>query len=401
VAISRFDTPPFDQGLYLLHLNRGRTAIRQGHYSEARTELRAALGTRPDDPEALNLLSVAHFRLGEVDEAEKITRRLVADNPDSAILRTNLGVVLVRIGQLDQAEAELRRAVEIAPDHRKAHLYLGHIYRMQKQYSAALDHFRLARADKLVREMEAGPPASSTADTAPTPAVAAPEEPSGRDTGPARIAELFPDLASASGAAPAAVFDAADDARLFTLHANGTVEINFRGEVLVRKGTVASYGGSVRFAPDPRLAGTRAESLLRAAGNGSIFLSDRGRRPIKIDLRSEFLSAEASRILAIGPTLSFRYEPIHDFPRRKRVDLLRIFGRGTLILSPAKPPFSIAVTPEFPLNISSRDLVGWTGSLVPSVLPDRFLDEVMVPDADDPPKIRFEGTGTVITEAPA
>lgn len=51
--------------------------------------------------------------------------------------------------------------------------------------------------------------------------------------------------------------------------------------------------------------------------------------------------------------------------------------------------------------MSSRDLIGWTGNLVPSVLPDRFLDEVMLPDSEDPPKIRFEGEGTVITEAPA
>ena len=71
------------------------------------------------------------------------------------------------------------------------------------------------------------------------------------------------------------------------------------------------------------------------------------------------------------------------------------------MLSPARDTFSIPVSAEFPLNVSSRDLIGWTGNLVPSVLPDRFLDEVMLPDSEDPPKIRFEGEGTVITEAPA
>jgi hypothetical protein len=120
-----------------------------------------------------------------------------------------------------------------------------------------------------------------------------------------------------------------------------------------------------------------------------------------VELNDEFFSAEGSRILAIGHTLSFRYEPIHDFPRRRRVDVLKIFGRGGLVLSPAHATFSIPVSADYPLNVSSRDLVGWSGNLVPSVLPDRFLDEVMLPDGEDPPKIRFEGEGTVLTESPA
>jgi hypothetical protein len=193
----------------------------------------------------------------------------------------------------------------------------------------------------------------------------------------------------------------ATPARLFRIRDNGTVEIAFEGEVLVRRGTVASYGGRIAFTADPRLAGTRAEALLRASGKGSIFLADRGRKPILVELDDEFFSAEGSRILAIGPTLSFRYEPIHDFPRRRRVDVLKVFGKGGLVLSPARASFSIPVSAEFPLNVSSRDLVGWSGNLVPSVLPDRFLDEVMLPDSEDPPKIRFEGEGTVLTESPA
>ena len=58
------------------------------------------------------------------------------------------------------------------------------------------------------------------------------------------------------------------------------------------------------------------------------------------------------------------------------------------------------VSAELPLSISSRDLVGWTGELVASVLDDRFLEEVMQPDVASPPKIRFEGEGVVFTEPP-
>ena len=413
MAHSRREAPPFDQGIFLLHLNKGREALRNGSVATARSELQIALGIRPDDEDVRNLLSVVYFKAGDFDEAEKITRRLLADNADSAVLRSNLGIILVKRGALDEAESELRRALELKPDHTRSHLYLGFVYRQKRKLGLALEHFGYAGAEKLVAELqdelrrstresgerrENGQAKSSLVST--TAKLVIPAEfrspsaslPRGPAEAPAPAAPAPPPAASVSAGPPA---------RLFRIRDNGTVEITFEGEVLVRRGTVASYGGRIGFATDPRLAGTRAEALLRATGKGSIFLADRGRKPVLIELADEFFSAEGSRILAIGPTLSFRYEPIHDFPRRRRVDVLKIFGRGGLVLSPARASFSIPVSAEFPLNVSSRDLVGWTGNLVPSVLPDRFLDEVMLPDSDDPPKIRFEGEGTVLTESPA
>ncbi len=407
MAGTRHEAPPFDQGLFLLHLNKGREALRKSNFVDARTELQLAQAMRPDDEDVLNLLSIVLFKLGELEEAEKITRRLVGENPDSAVLHSNLGVIQVKTGALDEAEGELRRAIELKPDHQKSHLYLGLVYRQKRKLGLALEHFRFAGADKLVAELQeqlrrstretgalrlapaaARPPSSTTnkfpAVVPPVPAPGAPKEaapPISRETAVAAPAPL--------------------PARLFNIRPNGTVEISFHGEVLVRRGTVASYGGRITFAADPKLAGTRAESLLKATGKGTIFLADRARKPILVELNNEFFSAEASRILAVGTTLSFRFEPIHDFPRRRRVDVLKIYGKGELVLAMARDTLSIPVSGDYPLNVSSRDLVGWTGNLVPSVLPDRFLDEVMLPDTEDPPKIRFEGEGTVLTEAPA
>ncbi|HWC64953.1 MAG TPA: tetratricopeptide repeat protein [Thermoanaerobaculia bacterium] len=422
MAHSRREAPPFDQGIFLLHLNKGREALRSGNVSTARAELRTALSIRPGDEDVSNLLSVVYFRAGEFDEAEKITRVLVAENPDSAVLHSNLGIIHVKTGALDEAEAELRRAIELKPDHAKSHLYLGFVYRQKRKLGLALEHFGYAGADRLVAELQEelrrssresaegraavrvdGAPAESTTAKLVIPAefrsssAAAPKPAATARTGPIPVARPAP----VPAAPPAPTLPSGPPARLFRIRDNGTVEITFEGEVLVRRGTVASYGGRIAFAADPRLAGTRAEALLRATGKGSIFLADRGRKPILVELDDEFFSAEGSRILAIGPTLSFRYEPIHDFPRRRRVDVLKIFGKGGLVLSPARASFSIPVSADFPLNVSSRDLVGWSGNLVPSVLPDRFLDEVMLPDSEDPPKIRFEGEGTVFTESPA
>lgn len=404
---SRREAPPFDQGIFLLHLNKGREALRGGNVVTARAELQLAFSIRPEDEDVRNLLSLVYFKSGDFEEAEKVTRRLVSENPESAVLRSNLGIILVKKGLIDEAERELRRAVELRPDHSKSHLYLGFVYRQKRKLGLALEHFGYAGADKLVVELQEQLKISTRENGDARSAMPQPTESASMSTTarlviPAEFRTAAPSVSrSESRAAPPERPPSGPPAQLFRIRDNGTVEITFEGAVLVRRGTVASYGGCVAFAADPKLAGTRAEALLRASGKGSIFLADRGRKPILVELADENFSAEGSRILAIGPTLSFRYEPICDFPRRRRVDVLRIFGRGGLALSPSRPSFSIPVSAEFPLNVSSRDLVGWSGDLVPSVLPDRFLDEVMLPDGDDPPKLRFEGEGTVLTESPA
>jgi uncharacterized protein (AIM24 family) len=91
---------------------------------------------------------------------------------------------------------------------------------------------------------------------------------------------------------------------------------------------------------------------------------------------------------------------IQDFRKGRRVDVLRVQGQGAVVFSVGGPVIAHEVSANMPLSISSRDLVAWSGELVASVLDDRFLEEVMQPDIASPPKIRFEGEGTVFTEPP-
>jgi uncharacterized protein (AIM24 family) len=104
--------------------------------------------------------------------------------------------------------------------------------------------------------------------------------------------------------------------------------------------------------------------------------------------------------LALDHGLTFRLDAIQDFRRSRRVDILKVQGRGSVVFSVGGPVLAHEVTAQYPLSISSRDLVAWSGELVASVLDDQFLEEVMQPDVASPPKIRFEGEGVVLTEPP-
>jgi tetratricopeptide (TPR) repeat protein len=405
VSTAAGDVPPVDQGLFLLHLNRARRGVRSGNFDAAWQELAQARSLRPRDEDVLSLVSVLEFKRGHYGEAAQAAQVLVDDNPSSEVLRANLGLILFKAGQLAEAERALQQALELRPGHLRSHLYLGLLYQMRGKLGLALEHLRIAGARRRVLEIEealrrsareAASRVAALSDTAPTAASAGAEPPKA-------VADrngfepAFPEISEPL--APVAL--AAGEARpVFKVRPEGGLEVSSRGVVFVRKGCVTWYSGKIRFTPEPGFEGTSLERILRATGLGSLLVHDPGRRAYRRDLNGQTLFVEGSRLLALEHGLTFRLEPIHDFPRNRRVDVLRVQGRGSLVFSVGGPVLTHEVSAAYPLSISSRDLVAWTGDLVAAVLDDEYLEEVMQPDVASPPKIRFEGEGTVLTEPP-
>ncbi|HET7434541.1 MAG TPA: tetratricopeptide repeat protein [Thermoanaerobaculia bacterium] len=465
--------PPFDQGVFLLHYNRGREAFQEGRYAEARRELEAAQRLRPDDADVLNLLGLVYFKTNAFPEAEVIYRRLARENPNVFILHSNLGLILFKQSKLDEAEQFLLRSIELRPNYAKSHLYLGLLYRQRRKYGLSLEHLRFAGADKLVREVEtelaAAQPRSSTlppaAAPAPAPAAApaapaqapppAPPSTPAAAAPPRVITQKIPAIQPMTNASPAAAAahrtqpgttptpqpeaatnvvaapqlpsaattaarklqDAVDEpqhveakridvahkiegaSKTFTLHENGFLEINFARNVHVKRGTVSSYSGNLKFVAESGLLGTTAQTLVKAVGQGKIFVYEKGRKTFLLDLNDEFIYVEGSNLLALEDTLTYRVEPIYDAAYQRKIDTVKIFGKGSLAISTSIEPLTLRVTREYPLSISSNALVAWTGNVIPTVVDDKSLENVMIETVGVAGfKIRFEGDGVVVSE---
>jgi uncharacterized protein (AIM24 family) len=389
------DPPVMDQGLFLLHLNRARRGARERRYEQAWEELEQARGLRPRDEDVLNLVSLLEFKRGHYEEAAQAARELLENNPGSEVLHANLGLILFKAGRLAEAEQELRAAIELAPGHLRSHLYLGLLYQMRGKLGLALEHLRIAGARSRVAELEEAlrrstreaPPRAAPLTDSPPFLVDIPE-PGTSEPG------------EGSDAAGAFTVPKAEGRPLFKVRPEGGLEVASRGTVFVRKGCVAWYSGKIRFSPEPGFRGTSLERMLRASGQGTLLINDPGRRAYRRDLSGQTLFVEGARLLALDQGLTFRLDAIHDFRRSRRVDVLKVQGHGSVVFSVGGPVIAHEVSAEYPLSISSRDLVAWAGNLVASVLDDKYLEEVMQPDISSPPKIRFEGDGTVLTEPP-
>ncbi|HXA19152.1 MAG TPA: tetratricopeptide repeat protein [Thermoanaerobaculia bacterium] len=429
--------PPFDQGVFLLHYNRGREAFQEARYAEARRELENAQRLRPDDADVLNLLGLVYFKTNAFPEAEVIYRRLAQENPNVFILHSNLGLILFKQGKLDESEQFLLRAIELRPNYAKSHLYLGLLYRQRRKFSVAIEHLRFAGAEKIVREVEA-----EMRPQGSVPA-ASPIQPIRREQkvitqkivplAPARMGEVKPLMTQPGrvpmpAAAPVTMpdtaltaarklQDAVDETQLaeekrldlahkiegasktFTLHENGFLEINFGRSVHVKRGTVSSYSGNLKFVAESGLLGTTAQTLVKAVGQGKIFVYEKGRKTFLLDLNEEFIYVEGSNLLALEDTLTYRVEPIYDSTYQRKIDTVKIFGKGSLAISTHIEPLTLRVTREYPLSISSNALVAWTGNVIPAVMDDKSLENVMIENADEAGfKIRFEGDGVVVSE---
>ena len=280
------DPSPVDQGVFLLHLNRARREVREGHFEGAWSELEQARTLRPQDEDVLNLVSLLEFKRGRYDEAAGAARALLGENPSSEVLRANLGLILFKSGRLAEAEKELRAAIDLAPGHLRSHLYLGLLYQMRGKLGLALEHLRVAGARRRVTEIEdalrrAGRDAASRiaalSDTAPTLKAA------GSDAAPSEkpgFEPAFPEVSEASAAIAAAT---PETRPLFKIRPEGGLEVASRGTVFVRKGCVAWYSGKIKFAPEPAFAGTSLERILRATGLGTLLVNDAGRRAYRRD----------------------------------------------------------------------------------------------------------------------
>ncbi|SRR5581483_8427817 len=454
---------PFDQGVFLLHYNRGREAFQEGRYAEARRELEGAQKLRPDDSDVLNLLGLVYFKTNAFPEAEVIYRRLAHENPNVFILHSNLGLILFKQGKLDEAEHFLLRAVELRPNYAKSHLYLGLLYRQKRKFPKALEHLKFAGADKLVKEVEAEHPpsaAAAAAAAAPPPAPAAPPPPQRKESTtlamkidkvntakimalqepitpaadtrtkpgtvpvpqppaapPPPVPPVQPAMEIAAQTAARKLQEAVDEtptieekrldlahkiegaSKTFALHENGFLEINFGRSVHVKRGTVSSYSGNLKFVAESGLVGTTAQTLVKAVGQGKIFVYEKGRKTFLLDLNEEFIYVEGHNLLALEDTLTYRVEPIYDSTYQRKIDTVKIFGKGSLAISTSIEPLTLRVTREYPLSISSNALVAWTGNLIPQVMDDQSLENVMIENENDAGfKIRFEGDGVVVSE---
>jgi len=183
---------------------------------------------------------------------------------------------------------------------------------------------------------------------------------------------------------------------VFRFLENNLMEINVTGKVFIKQGTIYSYGGNLTFWVKDRRPGGHP-ALVMITGQGKTILTDRERQITFMRVEDETLFVEPAHLLACEETLTPRYAPLDD--AHPGAEFLALEGSGMVALSVASKPLPLEVTPDLPVSVPAASIICWSGNLMPHVLDDRHLFEVMMP----PPGrtgtlIRLEGTGRLLME---
>jgi tetratricopeptide (TPR) repeat protein len=108
---------------------RGVTLSQLDRWTEAETDLKAALVLKPDDPELLNFLGYSWIDRGErLPEALEMVKKAVAANPSSGAMVDSLGWAYYRMGDYTQALAKLEEAVGLDAGDPEINDHLGDVY---------------------------------------------------------------------------------------------------------------------------------------------------------------------------------------------------------------------------------------------------------------------------------
>ena len=142
--------PPFDHGLFLMHLHKGKEFFDHDQLEKAREELEAANHLRPHDEKVLNMLGMIYYKFELLPQAEEMYVLLAANNPEIYALQSNLGLIQLKLNKLEEARDSLNRALELQPANSKAHFYMGLLYEKKELWEEALYHFEQAKAEKMV-----------------------------------------------------------------------------------------------------------------------------------------------------------------------------------------------------------------------------------------------------------
>ncbi|MDR4888580.1 AIM24 family protein [Fredinandcohnia sp. QZ13] len=198
---------------------------------------------------------------------------------------------------------------------------------------------------------------------------------------------------------------------LFELETPRMLEVNLNGMVWAKAGSMVAYNGKIKYEREgilehglgnmfkKALTGEGA-SLMKANGQGKLYLADSGKKIIILQLQNEAIYVNGNDLLAFEPSLK------HEIKLMKRVAGMmagglfnvRCEGSGMLAITTHYEPLTLRVTPGKPVVTDPNATVAWSGNLQPEFQTDISFKTFVGRGSGESIQMRFEGDGFVIVQ---
>ncbi len=198
---------------------------------------------------------------------------------------------------------------------------------------------------------------------------------------------------------------------LFELENDHTLEINLGGIIWAKLGAMVAYRGDIKFEREGMLEhglGTFLKKsltgegghLMKAIGNGKLYLADQGKRIAILNLQNESLYVNGNDLLAFEPSIKFDIQLMRRMATMMAGGLfnIKLEGTGMVAITTYYEPVTLMVTPDSPVSTDPNATVAWSGSLYPELKMDYTFKTLMGRGSGETFQMYFKGNGFVVVQ---
>lgn len=198
---------------------------------------------------------------------------------------------------------------------------------------------------------------------------------------------------------------------LFELETPRMLEINLNGQVWSKAGAMVSYRGQIKFEREgvlehgigkmfkKALTGEGA-SLMKANGNGKLYLADQGKKISILHLQNEAIFVNGNDLLAFEPSINWDIKLMRRVAGMLSGGLfnVRLEGTGMVAVTSHYEPLTLLVSPENPVYSDPNATVAWSGNLQPEFVTDISFKTFLGRGSGESIQMKFSGEGFVVVQ---
>lgn len=199
---------------------------------------------------------------------------------------------------------------------------------------------------------------------------------------------------------------------VFELETDRMLEVNVRGRVWAKLGSMIAYRGALTFKREGMLEGGFGKALLKAVsgemaplvkieGEGSAYLADQAKTVTALRLApGEALNVSGNDLLAFEDAVTYRITMHRKVSGMLAGGLFsaRLSGPGLVAVMSHGRPLTLPVRPGQPVTTDPNATVAWSADLQPQLKTDVSFRTLLGRGGGEAFQMRFEGTGFVVVQ---
>ena len=197
----------------------------------------------------------------------------------------------------------------------------------------------------------------------------------------------------------------------FQLENPHTLEINLKGRVWAKAGSMIGYTGAVKFTREAVLEGGVGKLLkkmvsgegariMKIEGSGRVYLADHGKKIVVLRLQDDEVVVNGNDLLAFEDGIEW------DITMMRRVAGMlagglfnvRLTGTGMIALTTHYEPVTIRVKRPYAVRTDPNATVAWSGNLQPEIKTDVSLKTFVGRGSGESIQLEFLGDGWVVLQ---